>query len=35
MKTLLNFAVRQEKHVENVLKKIVESSSMTEERGNR
>ena len=28
--TLLNFAVNQEKHVDKVLEKLVESSSMTE-----
>ena len=28
--TLLNFAINQEKHVVNVLKKLVESKSMTE-----
>ena len=28
--TLLNFAVNQEKHVDKVLKKLVESNSMTE-----
>ena len=28
--TLLNFAINQEKHVDKVLKKLVESKSMTE-----
>ena len=28
--TLLNFAINQEKHVDKVLKKFVESKSMTE-----
>ena len=28
--TLLNFAISQEKHVDKVLKKLVESKSMTE-----
>ena len=28
--TLLNFAVNQEKHVDKVLEKLIESSSMTE-----
>ena len=28
--TLLNFAINQEKHVDQVLKKLVESKSMTE-----
>ena len=35
MNTVLNFTVSQEKHVDKVLEKIVESSSMTEKRGNR
>ena len=30
--TLLNFAVNQEKHVDKVLKKLVESNSMTEKK---
>ena len=29
--TLLNFAINQEKHVVKVLKKLVESNSMTDE----
>ena len=33
--TLLNFAVNQEKHVDKVLEKLVESSSMTEKTRNR
>ena len=28
--TILNFAINQEKHVDKVLKKLVESKSMTE-----
>ena len=31
--TLLNFAINQEKHIDKVLKKLVESKSMTEKAG--
>ena len=32
--TLLSFPVNQEKHVDTVLKKLVESNSITEKKGN-